>query len=88
MRYEKMLRDRRGRHLVLVLYGPDHSIHDEWVRNEADIEGAAVIWARPLYPDSIEQLGRQFPDRTLWFVYVTAHSSIPPRLLRPPQGRP
>jgi hypothetical protein len=85
MKYEKMLRDRRGRHLVLVEYDPDHSIHDEWVRNEADIEGAAVIWARPLNPEGAERLMRQFPDRAVWYVYVTAHSS---QIRSVPRGRP
>ena len=34
------LKDGGGRHLVLVRDGHDHSVHEEWVYNEADIDRA------------------------------------------------
>jgi hypothetical protein len=42
------LKEEQGRHLVIVRYGPRHSEHDEWVYNEAEIDGARVLWARDM----------------------------------------
>jgi hypothetical protein len=82
MRLEQQLRAKGGRHLVLVEYGPDHFLHDEWVYNGAAIEGAAVIWARPMGREGVDRLARQFVDRSIWFLYVTANGENL-RLIRP-----
>jgi hypothetical protein len=42
------LKEEQGRHLVIVRYGPRHLEHDEWVYNEAEIDGARVLWARDM----------------------------------------
>lgn len=55
-----------GKHVVLVRYGPDHSVHEEWVFNAADIDGSKVIWARDLPGEVNDQLFRYYPDRTIW----------------------
>jgi len=55
-----------GKHLVLVRYGPDHSVHEEWVFNVADIDASKVIWARDLPGEINDQLLRYYPDRTIW----------------------
>ena len=55
-----------GRHLVLVRYGPRHSPHEEWVYNEADIDGARVVWARDLGPAGNRDLLAHFDDRRVW----------------------
>jgi hypothetical protein len=55
-----------GKHVVLVRYGPDHSVHEEWVFNAADIDASQVIWARDLPGEINDQLFRYYLDRTIW----------------------
>ena len=55
-----------GKHVVLVRYGPDHSVHEEWVFNAADIDASKVVWARDLPGQRNDQLLRYYPDRTIW----------------------
>ena len=57
-----------GDHLVIVRYMPGHVFYQEWVYNEADIDGAKVVWARELSPDSNRQLLAYFHDRQVWLV--------------------
>jgi hypothetical protein len=53
---------------VVVRYRPDHDfILDEWVYNEADIEGSKVIWARDMGVENTELL-RYFSQRHAWLV--------------------
>jgi hypothetical protein len=68
---EQSLKAEGGRHLVLVTYAEDHSIHDEWIYNQADIATAPVVWARPINRDGQERLERFFPDRTIWLIRVS-----------------
>jgi hypothetical protein len=60
------LESRPGKHVVLVRYGPEHSVHEEWVFNAADIDASKVIWARDLPGEINDQLLRYYPDRTIW----------------------
>ncbi len=64
----KKLRDLPGQDLVLVRYGDDHTVHDEWVYNDADIDSAPVVWARNMDAASNEELLRHFRDRTVWLL--------------------
>jgi hypothetical protein len=57
-----------GKHLVMVRYDEDHNIHDEWVYNGADIDGAKVVWARELNPEQNDKLFAYFKDRHIWLV--------------------
>ena len=57
-----------GKHLIVVRYGDDHNIHDEWVYNGADIDGAKVLWARELSPGQNARLFAYFKDRQIWLV--------------------
>jgi hypothetical protein len=58
---------RSGRDLVIVRYRPDHFVHEEWVYNEADIDGARVVWARDM-GDANARLLEYFRDRKIWLL--------------------
>jgi hypothetical protein len=91
-RIEQALRSKGGRHLVLVEYGPGHDVHEEWVYNGADIDSAAVIWARPMTRtmgrQGWERLAGHFSDRTLWLLYMTNQPSELRRLRGPQTAAP
>ena len=57
-----------GKHLIMVRYGADHNIHDEWVFNGAEIDGAKVLWARELDAAQNAALLAYFNDRIVWLV--------------------
>lgn len=57
-----------GKHLVVVRYGEDHNIHDEWVYNRAEIDSAQVVWAREISEEQDSQLFKYFRDRKVWLV--------------------
>src|SRR5712691_3585153 len=57
-----------GKHLVMVRYGNDHNIHDEWVYNGAEIDGAKVLWAREVEAGQNARLFAYFKDRQVWLV--------------------
>lgn len=57
-----------GKHLVMVRYGAEHNIHDEWVYNGAEIDGAKVVWARELDSEQNARLFAYFKDRHIWLV--------------------
>jgi hypothetical protein len=73
-----------GRHLIFVRYAPGHSPHEEWVYNRADIDDAAVVWAREVNEAQDVSLGRYFCSRTLWRVEPGGPSEIRLVKLRPP----
>ena len=54
--------------MIIVRYGEDHNIHDEWVFNGADIDGSKVIWARELDSQQNAKLFAYFKDRHIWLV--------------------
>jgi hypothetical protein len=55
-----------GYHAVLVGYGPEQSIHREWVYNGADLDRAKVIWARDMDTSANCQFVNYFKDRNIW----------------------
>jgi hypothetical protein len=67
-RIEKQLNNSPGKHLVMVRYSEDHNIHEEWVFNGADLDGAKVLWARELDKEQNEKLLEYYKDRSIWFV--------------------
>jgi hypothetical protein len=74
----RQLAQAPGRQLVFVRYDyPRHIFQDEWVYNEADIDGSRVVWARDLGTEEDEKLHQYFPDRTVWLLEPDFR---PPRL--------
>ena len=71
----KQLEKIPGKHLVIVNYAGEHSVHDEWVYNGADIDGSKVVWARDLGPEQNAELMAYFKDRTVWIVDVGSESA-------------
>ena len=67
-RIEKQLKNSPGKHLVIVRYNEDHNIHEEWVFNGADLDGARVLWARELDNVQNTTLLEYYKDRTIWLV--------------------
>jgi len=57
-----------GKHLVIVHYPPDYNVHDDWVFNGAEIDGAKILWARETNPQQNEKLFAYFKDRQIWLV--------------------
>jgi hypothetical protein len=73
----QQLKQKDGKHLIIVSYGPGHSFHDEWVYNEADIDGAKVIFARAIDNTQDCQLVGYFKSRRIWLLEVGAEESMP-----------
>jgi len=57
-----------GQHLILVRYGPRQSVHDDWVHNGADIDGAPVVWARDMGAEKNRRLLEYFAGRKVWLL--------------------
>jgi len=63
--------------LAIVRYGGNHYSVDEWVYNDADIDGSKVVWARDMGPPDNQDLIRYYGDRKVWLVEPDA---IPARI--------
>ncbi len=72
------LQQDEERHLVVVRYGPRKPLHDEWVYNDADIDGAKVVWAREMDATQNRKLLEYFKDRRVWLLEANAE---PPKLV-------
>lgn len=68
------LHDRSGDDLVFVHYGPERQSHFDWVYNEADIDGADIVWARSISKAKNAELQDYFSNRRSWILTVTADS--------------
>ena len=71
------LNQEQSQHLIIVRYGSQHSVNDEWVYNEAEIDRAKVIWARDMNLAENCKLIEYFKDRRIWLLEVDADESVP-----------
>ena len=78
----RKLASGREQHLVIVRYSSNHILHDEWVYNRADIDGAKVVWAREMNPQANKELLNYFKNRHVWLLKADQL----PRHLTPYQG--
>jgi hypothetical protein len=62
------LADDGSRHLVIVRYGPNHNLAEEWVYNAANIDAAPVVWAQEMDPTANARLLSYFKDRRAWLL--------------------
>ena len=82
---ERRLTALPGEHLVLVRYSPDHSFHDEYVYNDADIDHAKTVWAREIPDRDLNPLLTHFRNRDVW---VLEPDETPFRLYPYSPGKP
>jgi hypothetical protein len=64
-----------GKHLVIVRYPQDYNVHDDWVFNGAEIDGAKILWARETNTQQNERLFAYFKDRQIWLIEPEADNS-------------
>jgi hypothetical protein len=67
-----------GRHLVIVRYGPAHSLHRDLVYNAADIDGSSVVWARDMGEGKNRELLEYYRDRRAWLLEPDPPTSLVP----------
>jgi hypothetical protein len=71
-RLVKQLEQDEDRHLVIVRYGQDHSLMEEWVYNRADIDAAKVLWAHDMGDEANRPLLEYFKGRRVWLLEADA----------------
>ena len=80
------------RHLVIVPQRPLHPEYgkrpQEWVYNEADIDGAKVVWAREMDTAQNRKLLEYFKGRSVWLLKVDEDHSSPKLLPYILESRP
>jgi hypothetical protein len=74
---EQELLQQPGQDLVLVRYSERHNPNAEWVYNDADIDGAGIVWAREMSADQRHELIEYFANRKIWVVEA---DEKPPKL--------
>ena len=73
----KQLKQEDGKHLIVASYGLGHSVHNEWVYNEADIDRAKVIFARAINSTQDCRLVEYFKSRRIWSLDIDGDQLIP-----------
>jgi uncharacterized protein (TIGR03437 family) len=80
------LKQRGGKHLVLVHYSPTHDFNYPWLANAASIDTSAVVWAREPDRAGLEELLHRYKDRQAWL--VNADDPNPKLILYEDKDRP
>ena len=57
-----------GQHLAIVRYTSDHDSKLDWVYNEANIDKAAIVWAREMDEVRTRKLIDYFAGRQIWLI--------------------
>ena len=65
------LKKDKESHLVMVRHRADNPVR-HWVYNEADIDGAKVVWAREMDAAQNRKLLEYFRDRRVWLLDADA----------------
>lgn len=68
------LKQSPERNLIIVRYSPEHNPEEEWVYNEADIDGAKIVWAREMDKEQNLRLLSYFQDRRPWLLEADSES--------------
>jgi hypothetical protein len=72
------LEHQGGRHLIVVRYTPAHSVHEEWVYNDADIDGSPVVWARDMGEEKNRELLDYYKGRQVWLLEPDIDPALKP----------
>jgi hypothetical protein len=67
-RVEQSLDSIPGQHLVIVKAKTDPANVLQWIYNDADIDGARIVWARDLGTGRNRDLLEYFRNRRVWLV--------------------
>jgi len=62
------LEQRISPQLIMVRYRSDHSPHQEWVYNSANIDKSKLVWAREMDPAANQALLKYFANREAWLL--------------------
>jgi hypothetical protein len=62
------LLQQSGHHVVIVRYGPHHSLGEEWVYNGPDIDAEPIVWARDLGERRNQELLGYYRHRHIWLL--------------------
>ena len=57
-----------GRHLVIVRYGLNHEVQDEWVYNRANIDASDIVWAQDMGAARNRELLEYYRGRKTWLL--------------------
>ena len=63
------------KHLVVVRYSPQHSLHVDWVRNRASIDDAPIVWAHDMGEARNRELFAYYSDRKIW-LFEPDHAQV------------
>jgi hypothetical protein len=58
------------KHVVMVRYGKNHQVHDEWVYNGADMDSQDVVWARWISDEDNKPLVEYYGNRNKWILDI------------------